>query len=92
MARRLGRLGGEAMQRDWKRGDIVVVTTVNKGLPARPGRKYPAHDNVEKWPGKIVGPSLIGPGWWNVRRITPKGRGGSAYAVPHGEIKRSRRA
>ena len=43
---------------------------------------------AETWAGKIAGPSLVGPGWWNVRRISPKrgGRGG-VYAVPDGEIR-----
>lgn len=63
------------MQQNWKPGDLVVVVTVNRGLPVRPPRKGRKPDAVESWAGAIVGPSLVGPGWWNVRRISPKGRG-----------------
>lgn len=81
------------MQQKWKPGDLVVVVTVNRGLPVRPrkGRKT-RYDATESWAGEIAGPSLLGPGWWNVRRITAEGRtGGGAYAVPEGEIRRWKR-
>ena len=77
------------MQQKWKPGDLVVVVTVNRGLPVqqpRKGRKR--QDAAESWAGEIAGPSVLGPGWWNVRRLTPKGRpGGGIYAVPGSEIK-----
>lgn len=81
------------MEQKWKPGDLVVVVTVNRGLPVRPrkGRKT-RYDETESWAGEIAGPSLLGPGWWNVRRITAKGRpSGGVYAVPEGEIKRWKR-
>jgi hypothetical protein len=74
------------MRREWKPGDLVVVVTVNRGLPVRPRKGRKRQDAAESWDGEIAGPSLIGPGWWNVRRLTPKGRGG-VYAVPEGEIR-----
>ena len=72
------------MRQKWKPGDLVIVVTVNKGLPVR--RKQ--QDTTESWAGEIVGPSLVGRGWWNVRQRTsqPRGRGG-VYAVPAAEIK-----
>jgi len=81
------------MQQKWKPGDLVVVTTVNRGLPLRPPRKgRKRKDAVESWDGEIAGPSLVGPGWWNVRRLTAKGRvGGGVYAVPDGEIRPRKR-
>ena len=69
------------MQQKWKPGDHVKVFTVNRGLPVWRKRQ----DMAESWAGKIVGPSLLGPGWWNVRRAGTKGRGG-VDAVPDGEI------
>ena len=69
------------MRRKWKRGDLVTVVTVNRGLPVWSKRQ----DTAESWAGKIVGPSLLGPGWWNVRRADTKGPGG-VYAVPDGEM------
>jgi hypothetical protein len=74
------------MPRKWKPGDPVTVTTVNGGLPVIRKRA------VEAWHGVVVGPSLVGPGWWNVRQLSPKrsGRGG-VYAVPAGEIKPRKR-
>ena len=81
------------MQRKWKPGDRVTVVTLNKGVPRSSelrGRK--GTDKTEAWAGEIVGPSLVGPGWWNVRRLTPKGRpGGGIYAVPDDEIKPRKR-
>ncbi len=73
------------MQRKWKRGDLVTVVTVNRGLPVWSKEQ----DAAESWAGEIVEPSLVAPGWWNVRRIVPRKRGrlGSyVYAVPADEI------
>jgi hypothetical protein len=77
------------MQRKWKRGDRVTVVTLNRGVPRSSelrGRK--GTDKTEAWAGEIVGPSLVGPGWWNVKRDTPSGEkhGTAVYAVPDGEI------
>ena len=75
------------MQRKWKPGDLVVVVTVNKGLPVQPARKDRKSAKAEAWLSQIVGPSVLGPGWWNVQRITPKARmRDGVYAVPDGEI------
>jgi len=72
------------MPRKWKPGDLVTVTTVNRGLPVWRKRQ----DVVKSWAGEIVGPSLVGQGWWNVRQLTPTRRGrGGVFAVPVGEIK-----
>ena len=69
------------MQRKWKPGDLVTVVTINRGLPVWSKR------TVETWHGVVVGPSLVGLGWWNVRRDTPSGaRNGTVFAVPAGEI------
>jgi len=70
------------MQQKWNPGDLVTVVTVNRGMPVV--RKQ----TVVTWHGVIVGPSLVGSGWWKVRRDFPKGgrRGGSVFTVPDGEI------
>jgi len=71
-----------------KSGDLVTVVTVNKGLPVRQPREgLKLQGAADTWAGEIAGPSLIGPGWWNVRRDTPSGMHGSVYAVPEGEIR-----
>ena len=77
------------MKQNWKPGDLVVVVTVNKGLPVREARKgRKRQDAPQSWDGEIAGPSLVGPGWWNVRRHTPKGRARTgSYAVPDTEIR-----
>ena len=77
-----------AMKQKCKPGDLVPVVTVNKGLPVW----SKGQEAAETWAGKIAGPSLVGPGWWNVRLISPKrgGRGG-VYAVPDGEIRPRKR-
>jgi len=43
---------------------------------------------VVTWHEVIVGPSLVGAGWWKVRRDFPKGgrRDGSVFTVPYGEM------
>lgn len=75
------------MPHTWKPGDLVVVVTVNRGLPP-PVRKSAKPAKVETWHGVVIGPSGLGPGWWNVRRDPPRGgRGGSVFAVPDGELK-----
>lgn len=77
------------MKQKWKTGDLVVVVTVNRGLPVRqPPKGRKRQDAAESWAGKIAGPSVLGPDWWNVPRLNPIGRGyGSVYAVPDGEIR-----
>ena len=74
---------------EWKSGDLVTVVKVNKGLPVRQPREgLKLQGAAESWAGEIAGPSLIGPGWWNVQRIRSKHRaGGGTYAVPDDEIK-----
>lgn len=82
------------MEQKWMCGDLVVVVTVNKGLPVRPPRKgHKPRDAAESWAGEIAGPSLLGPGWWNVRRLNPKARvrSGGVYTVPDGEIRPRKR-
>jgi hypothetical protein len=80
------------MQQKWKSGDLVVVVTVNRGLPLQQPRKGRKRPDAESWAGEIAGPSLVGPGWWNVRRLSPKTRvRGSVYAVPDGEISSRKR-
>ena len=80
------------MRQEWKPGDPVVVGTINKGLPrSSDPRGYKGPDKTEAWAGKIVGPLLMGPGWWNVQRTDAKGGGGGVYAVPDGEIRPSDR-
>jgi hypothetical protein len=76
------------MQQKWNPGDLVTVTTINRGLPVGRKRK----DAVESWSGEIVGPSLVGPGWWMVRRaVITKGRHSAVSTVPDGEIKPRKR-
>jgi len=78
--------------REWKPGDLVTVVTVNRGLPIWQLRKGSKRQDALEWAGEIAGPSLVGPGWWNVRRDSPKGRGrGGVYAVPGSEIKPRKR-
>ena len=70
------------MKHKWKPGDLVTVATINQGMPIIHKR------TVETWHGVVVGPSLLGTGWWNVKRDTPSGEkhGTAVYAVPDGEI------
>jgi hypothetical protein len=67
----------------WKPGDLVAVVTVNRGLPVWTKEEQ---DAAASWVGEIVGPSLVGPGWWNVRRAGPKRGRGGVFAVPEREI------
>lgn len=82
------------MQRKWKLGDVVTVVTVNRGLREwQPEKGLKRQVATETWTGEIVGPSVLGPGWWNIQRLAPtKGvarRG--VYAVPEGEIRPRKR-
>jgi hypothetical protein len=78
------------MQRKWKPGDLVVVVTVNRGRPILPS-KARKPGKAEAWLGEIAGPSVLGPGWWNVRRVHPNGWLGYTFAVPASEIKPRKR-
>jgi hypothetical protein len=61
-----------AMQQKWKLGDLVMVVTVNRDLPVQQPRKgRERQDAAESWAGEFAGPSLVVPGWWNVRRSVP---------------------
>jgi hypothetical protein len=62
------------------------------GLPARPARKGRKPGKAETWNGEIVGPSPVGPGWWNVRQYRPKRLvRGRVFAAPYGEIRPRKR-
>jgi hypothetical protein len=75
------------MQQEWKPGDLVLVVTFDRGLPVPPLRKGLKPGKAETWADEIAGPSVLGPGWWNVRRVHPNGLRGGVFAVPDGEIK-----
>jgi hypothetical protein len=62
----------------YRTGDRVTVATANKGLPVKGKRIVTA-----TWAGRIVGPSLVGPDWWNVRSDS-----GRVYAVPEQEMRK----
>ena len=80
------------MWQKWKPGDLVTVTTIDRGLPrSSHPRGYKGPDKTETRACEIVGPSLIGPGWWNVRQISVSGRHRSVFAVPEGEMKPRKR-
>ena len=70
------------MDRRLKRGDMVEVTTINRGGPPLESR---AREKKETWSGEIVGPSLLGRDWWIVRRLG-SAMPGRTYTVPSDEI------
>lgn len=76
-----------AMQQKLKAGDLLG--TINRGLPVRTlGKGQKRQDLAESWAGEIAGQSVLGPGWWDVRRLTAKGRPrAGVHAVPEEEIK-----
>ena len=80
------------MRQKWKPGDLVTVITIDRGLPrSSHPRGYKGPDKTEAWAGEIVGRSLVGPGWWNVRQMSVSGRHRSVFAVPDGEIRPRKR-
>ena len=81
------------MRQKLKPGDLVVVVTLNKGVPRSSDlRARKGTDKTETWDGEIAGPSLVGPGWWMVRRaVITKGRHSAVSAVPDVEIRPRKR-
>jgi hypothetical protein len=76
------------MRPKWKRGDRVLVTTVNRGLSIiSESRARERQAKPETWAGEVVGPSLLGPGWWIVRRRSSSGTNSQTYTVPDREIR-----
>lgn len=73
------------MRPAWKPGDIAVVVTVDRGLPSRPnGRKPPTE---QAWAARLIGPSVLGQGWWLVHKLDAKtGKGAACYTVPETEM------
>jgi hypothetical protein len=69
----------------WKAGDLVAVVTVSDGA------SFTRKPVTRSWAGKVIGPSVIGEGWWMVREINPStgepGRGRSrTLTVPEQEM------
>ena len=79
------------MRQKWTPGDLVVIVTVNRGRPLLRAPKDRKSGEAEAWLGEIIGPSLLGPGWWNVRRIGSNGWRGGTFAVPDREIRPRKR-
>jgi hypothetical protein len=69
----------------FRAGQKVTVRTVDGGrLPRMVASQRPIR--TEEWQGRVVGPSMIGAGWWLVRKAG--GRGGITYTVPEREMRR----
>jgi hypothetical protein len=73
---------------NFKPGDVVTVVTVGRGLAVARARAHAKLHAKVTWRGVIVGPSMVGNGWWNVRSIA---RGGRVYAVPDVEIRKTKK-
>lgn len=71
------------MTATFEAGAFVVVVTINDGIPV-------VRKAIEtRWPGRIIGPSPIGAGWWLVRKLGRDGelgKAGGVYTVPESEI------
>lgn len=70
----------------FNRGDLVAVLTKDRG--ERHLRKHAE----ETWAARVIGPSVIGDGWWLVRKVDPAtgrpGKGAGTFTVPEHEMSR----
>jgi len=71
-------------------GDLIEVTTVNRaqgGNAYADSRRKP--NRKERWRAVVLGPSLMGPGWWLVKKLNSRGsHWRRTYTVPEKEIVR----
>ena len=71
-------------------GDLIEVMTVDRALGGNAyadRRRKPIRR--ERWRGVVLGPSLMGPGWWIVKKLNgAASRGRRTYTVPKNEIVR----
>lgn len=72
-------------------GDLVEVVTVNRasGGATTNRRSKPAHN--ERWRAFVIGPSVLGTGWWIVKRLNGGRSNGRTYTIPEAEVIRVRR-
>lgn len=67
-------------------GDLVEIVTVNHGRKAIANRRRKALPK-ERWRAVVIGPSVIGPGWWVVKKLNGR-RPHMSYTVPDIEMVR----
>jgi len=74
----------------FREGDPVEVVTVDRANgEASTNRAKLGHR--ERWRAVVIGPSVMGPGWWVVKKLHGSGRRWATYTVPDIEMVRVRR-
>jgi hypothetical protein len=74
---------------EWLRqGDVVEVVTVNRANGGAASNRRPKPARNERWRGVVVGPSVMGSGWWMVKKMNGRSAPWMTYTIPEDEVVR----
>jgi len=69
-------------------GDLIEVATVDRALGGKARERRPRRLRKERWRAAVIGPSVMGDGWWIVKKIAGRGSTRRTYTVPEVEVVR----
>jgi hypothetical protein len=70
-----------------REGDVVEVVTVNRAGGGSANRRRTLV-RKERWRAIVIGSSVIGPGWWMVKKVNGQSAPWMTYTIPEEEVVR----
>ena len=59
-----------ATRKQFCEGDLVEVSTVDRAAGKGATNRRPKPARKERWRAVVVGPSVLGTGWWMVKKLS----------------------
>ncbi len=76
----------------FRTGDLVVIVTVDGARGGKATRdRRPKPVRKERWRAVVLGPSVMGSGWWIVKKMSGPSSNWMTYTVPDTEMVRATR-
>ena len=78
---------GGMKRKQFREGDLVEVLTIDRARgPKATADHRPKPIRKERWRAVVLGPSVMGPGWWVMKKITRGRARMTTYTVPDTEM------
>ena len=74
--------------KQFREGDLVEVVTANRASGGLATNRRPKPIRNERWRAVVVGPSVLGTGWWMVKKVNSHSAPWMTYTIPEDEIVR----
>lgn len=72
----------------FRAGDLIEVVTLNRANGGSASNRRPKQVHKLRWRAVVVGPSVMGTGWWIVKKVNGHGSPWTTYTIPEDEIVR----